>query len=166
MIKGHYINETLDQFLAKEEAARAKVQQCQKDPKLERSRKAVPAWFRCSDFAEGRIVLDSGTFIFRDGKLARISTSAAGVYERLVDDLSNRFGKRDRENEISFHNGFGATWTDRVSEWDEQDVYVVLTEDNNPVGPGGGLVCRIEVESHEFHENKKLALSNRRSPLD
>jgi hypothetical protein len=183
-IKGHSINETLEEFLHKEPAAAAKIEQCRKDPKSDSTThllsgkqarefsrniaRGVPAVLStCAEITRGSItVMDSGTFLFQQGVLVSIWTVAGGGYFALADDLTKRFGKRDREWALPYHNAFGATWENHTSEWDNPDVYVRLDEDNNPAGPGDGTVCSVSVQSHAFHEQVARARASAPSPLD
>lgn len=162
-IKGHSIGETLADFFQKEPAAAKKADQCRSRG---REKIVMGVWSTCAEMQGGKISTDSGTFYFLDGDLARLEVHAGGGYPILLAEMTKRFGKAAHETVLPWQNAFGAKWEDRMSEWDGPEFYAELSEDNNPAGPGGGLVCTVKVESRAFHEKAVKAAGNRPSPLD
>lgn len=140
-IKGHFIGESVAEFLSKEPKVQQQVKLCQQNPKKPTCNRLLAAVDR-----RGRAEVANSSwmnFVLDGGQLVKLTT-LVNENSDPVSDLTKKFGPRSSETAFPMQNALGVAWEDRLSVWDTPTVYATLREDNNPASQNHHYVLTVE----------------------
>jgi hypothetical protein len=107
---------------------------------------------------------------FEAGKLVEFKGRVRGQGEQgneiVLADAVKKLGQPTLQTILPYHNGFGAQWNDRITEWSlSNGTYVLLIETNDPTSHFVGAPL-IEFESQKRHEFKEAEKATRPNSLN
>jgi hypothetical protein len=106
----------------------------------------------------------SATWKFKAKKIVGLQMIVFSEYSDVRDDLTKKAGVKPVEIAVPYHNGFGATWDDRVATWLTPDLYLNLLEEANPAATN--KLPFLTVETRADYEAEKKAKAAQKGPLD
>jgi hypothetical protein len=153
-IKGHRVGEDILDYLivahGSRDAAQRSLQDCGAflaDPKNQKRyarspdfskdnelsfRAKVEGCIKVSDALAGKTALlvdGLESYFFVDKKLVIINLQRVDSFEKVVHDLSEKFGQPDVVEDVKYQNGFGAVFTHPRASWNNRvDVMIVADE--------------------------------------
>ena len=154
-IKGHFIGESIGEFLSKEPEVQQEVNVCEQHPgkpACERLLAAVKRGQR-AEVSTSSWTSNWTNFVLDGGKLVKLTTLVKS--SDAETDLTRKFGPRSTEIAFPMQNAIGASWKDHLSVWKTPAVYASLHEDNNPASRNHHFV--LVVESRAEHAGEHTA---------
>jgi hypothetical protein len=155
-VKGHFIGESVAEFLSRVPEAQQQVNVCEQSPKEARCDRLLAAVKRGqrAEVSTSRWM----NFVLDGGKLVKLTTLVNEVPDSVKADLTKKFGPRSSETEFPMQNAMGASWKDHLFVWDTPVVYVGLHEDNNPASQNHHFVLVIESRAEHTREHADAVL--------
>jgi hypothetical protein len=142
--KGHFIGESIPDFLRLEPDAQQEADVCRARP----SRRSCERHVGALDRGERAEVSnnDSVNFVLDAGRLVKLTMLVDDSFDAAVQGLTNKFGSRSKAMVLDSKNNVGQKWQNRQFVWDTPNIHVRLYQDNNPSQPDHRLL--LIVESH------------------
>jgi hypothetical protein len=141
--KGHFIGESIPDFLRLEPNAQEEVDVCRQRPSRHSCERLVGALDR-GERAE--VSNDSVNFVLDAGRLVKLTMLLDDGFDAAVGGLTTKFGSPSRTLALNSQSKAGEKWQNRQFVWDTPNIYVRLYQDNNPGLPDHRLL--LVVESH------------------
>jgi hypothetical protein len=154
---GHFIGESISDFLHAEPDAQQELDVCRQRP--ERQRRTCAQLIAAADRGQRAEVSDSESvnFVVDGGKLVKLTMLVDGDFGAVAADLTKRFGARSSDTMVPSQNEAGTKWQDRLDVWDTPSVYVTLFQDNNPALQDRRPVLVAESHAEHLLDNPKPA---------
>jgi hypothetical protein len=154
--RGHFIGESVSDFLRMEPDAQQEADVCRQRPSRKHCEQLVAAIDR-GQRAEVSTT-NSSNFVLDGGKLVKFAMLVDRNFQAALSDLTKKFGLWSILTSVPSQNDDGLEWRDQQYMWDTQAVFVTLYQDNNPA-----LLDRrplLVVESRAEHLLKDLKPSD------
>ena len=142
--KGHFIGESIPDFLRLEPDAQQEADVCRARPSRHSCERLVGALDR-GERAEVSNN-DSVNFVLDAGRLVKLTMLIDDSVDAVVGGLTNKFGNPSKTLAADLQNKSGDKWQNREFVWDWPNIHVRLYQDNNPALPDHKLL--LVVESH------------------
>ena len=141
--KGHFIGETIPDFLRLEPDAQQEVDVCRARPSRRSCERLVGALDR-GERAE--VSNDSINFVLDAGRLVKLTMLVDDSFDAAVGGLTSKFGSPSKTLALNSQGKTGEKWQNHQIVWDTPNIHVRLYQDNNPSLPDHRLL--IIAESH------------------
>ncbi|HEV2401937.1 MAG TPA: hypothetical protein VGS27_33710 [Candidatus Sulfotelmatobacter sp.] len=193
-VKGHRINETIDQFLLSDQGsidgvtwfAHSFCPEYLANPKNQRKYARTTTSSEDEDLrfrarfekcqavntieAGNRGAIRDGlqTYLFVDRKLVMIQLIIPDDFSKVTQDLASKFGARPDATEIvRYQNGFGAVYEHPRATWNTlKDVIIVASEESSPVTGTAIFPISVVIEDKGYADAIVKQQKNRPSTLD
>lgn len=129
-IKGHFIGESISDFLRIEPEAQQEVDVCREHktrPSCDRLIGALDRGQRTEISTS-----DSMDFVLDAGRLVKLTVLVRETTDEAAQALTQKFGAPASSTNTPNHNSSGAKWQNRLFVWSTIGAYATLYEDNNP----------------------------------
>jgi hypothetical protein len=149
--QGHFIGESIGEFLRIEPEARRVVDDCQQH-NVQPMCKSLQAALKQGQRAEIS-TSEAAVFVLDGGRVVKLTVLVKdGLYGAMADDLRSQLGPRTSETVFPIENALGAKWENHLSVWDTRDLYVTLKENNNPTSRERHVVLVVESQAEHARE--------------
>jgi hypothetical protein len=127
---GHFIGESISDFLRLEPDAQQEVNVCRQRP----DRHSCDQLAGALDRGERAELSTTGSmnFVLDGGKLVKLTMLVDDSFAGAAATLAAKFGSPSKDPVIPTQNGAGAKWQNRQYIWNLPSIYITLYEDNNP----------------------------------
>jgi hypothetical protein len=149
-IGGHFIGESVAEFLRIEPEVQQEVNVCEQHPSktiCDRLLVAVKRGQR-TDVSTSSSV----NFVLDGGKVVKARMFVNDLSDAVKTDLTEKFGPRSSETAFPMLNAMGASWEDHIYVWDTPTAYAALHEDNNPTLQSHHFVLVVESPAEHARE--------------
>jgi hypothetical protein len=127
---GHFIGESISDFLRLEPEAQQEVDVCRQHPDRHSCNHIAGALDR-GERAE-LSTTGSANFVLDGGRLVKLTMLVDDSFYNAAAALAAKFGNPSKDTVTSSQDGSGARWQNHEYVWDTPSAYITLYEDNNP----------------------------------
>lgn len=129
-IKGHFIGESIADFLRIEPEAQQEVDVCREH----KTRASCDRLIGALDRGQRTEMSTSNSmdFVLDAGRLVKLTLLVSENTDQAAQTLSQKFGSQATATNVPGHNGSGTQWQNRLFVWNGSTTYATLYEDNNP----------------------------------
>jgi len=160
--KGHFIGETIPDFLRLEPDAQQEADLCRQRPSRHSCERLVGALDR-GERAEVSNN-DSVNFVLDAGRLVKLTMLVDDSFDAAVGGLTNKFGSPSKTLVLNSQSKAGEKWQNRQFVWDTPDIHVRLYQDNNPSLPDHRLLLIVESHAEFLLDDSDQAKNAASSP--
>jgi hypothetical protein len=154
-IYGHFLGESIAEFLSKEPDAQEEVNVC----RAHRERSTCSQLLAALDLGKRAELSTSNSrdFILDGGRLVKLTVLVDESYEAVTADITKNFGPRSSETALPNKNAIEAKWENHLSVWETPNIHVTLFEDNNPKLQDHHLVLVFEIPAGHTREHSEAS---------
>jgi hypothetical protein len=156
-IKGHFIGESISEFLQTEPEAQQEVDVCREH----KTRASCDRLIGALDRGQRTEIStsDSLDFVLDAGRLVKLTMLLHEQTEQANQELTRKFGVPATVTDTPNHNSSGANWQNRLFVWSTANAYATLFEDNNPALQDHQPVLEVESLSEHILDQAEAAKS-------
>lgn len=154
-IKGHFIGESIPDFLSKEPEAQQEADVCREH----KTRASCESLLGALNRGQRAEVSTSASmdFVLDAGRLVKMTVLVSDNADTATDTLTHTFGVAANSTSVSSHNSSGASWKNRLFVWDTTGAYATLYEDNNPALQDHQPLLVVESKSEHILDEAEAA---------
>ena len=154
-IKGHFIGESIGDFLSMEPEAQQEVDVCREH----KTRSSCGHLLGALDRGERTEISTSAgmDFVLDAGRLVKLTVLVRESTDGTTEALTRKFGIPAAETNMANHNSTGANWQNRLFVWNTASAYATLYEDNNPSLQDHQPLLVVESQSEHILDDAEAA---------
>jgi len=154
-IKGHFIGESVGDFLRIEPEAQQEVDVCREH----KTRSSCDRLLGALDRGQRTEISTSNSmdFVLDAGRLVKVTVLVRETTDEVAREFTQKLGTAAISTNTPNHSSSGANWQNRLFVWNTAAVYTTLYEDNNPALQDHQPLLVVESQSEHILDEAEAA---------